>query len=380
MLTVIDIALRISISGLKLARFTEKRANKARKSIERHTERKVYKRYGKVAGVSSFAVNRTIDFYYGQARIIGHAAAIGAKNLAEITLKIIQKVISILRDVLLSMSVYFIVIDFCIFFILMASSAGFLSLYCTEDDKGNIVFDEKVMAQLETTPTKISSSKKESSTSSGGNIICKKWNFSDDQLWAITRLCDAEQGGDGYKGVATQASIIGNQLERRGHNTPDACMKYLSIPGGTGTFPWDGFYAVNSISAMNGSGGNENYFKIVKAVLNEGKRTLPAYIDEHDLCPDDIEYAKNSSKEITSSSELNSTLASGSPISAGDHSQYKMHKTAIKNIYGSTYIFYIFPTDSSTCDPFGYTSPEKRKEMGDNHYDMDTLLKELGLK
>lgn len=361
MLTVINIALRISISGLALARRVEKRANKTRKSIERHTEKKVYKNYGRVAGISSFAVNRTIDFYYGQARIVGHAAAIGARTLAENALKIIQKVVGIVRDVLLSMSVYFIVLDFCIFFLLMASSAGFLSLYCTEDAKGNIIFDTKVLSQLETTPTKESKNSSSSNNSSSSGT-CKKWNFSDEQLWGIARMCEAEQGVAGLKAMAVQASLMGNQFEVRGHNTPDACIKYLLVPGGTGTYPWDGFYAARTISAYHGSGGNADVFKICKAVLNEGKRVVPAYVDEHDTCPNDIASATNN----------------GSPINTSDRSQYKQHVTVIHNVYGSTYTFYSFPAPGS--DPFGYTSQERRKKLGDNCYDMKKLFDELGLK
>ena len=120
-----------------------------------------------------------------------------------------------------------------------------------------------------------------------------------------------------------------------------------------------GWFA-SAAAHMDDKAASDEIIAAVKSVLVDGKRTLPGYIDEHDC----ISCSKGGAGDITS--VTNNNVA----ISKNDRSSYIPHTSVIKTVYDATYTFYSFPTNTS--DPFGYTSEERRKEIGDFHYDYKT--------
>ena len=105
----------------------------------------------------------------------------------------------------------------------------------------------------------------------------------------------------------------------------------------------------------NTSNLKDDVLQAVRAVLVDGKRTLPGYVDEHD-CFSDISSATNN----------------GSSISVSDRSSYKQNVTIMHNVYGSTYTFYTFPESNS--DPFGYISEDNRAKIGDDCYSFEEIM------
>lgn len=181
-------------------------------------------------------------------------------------------------------------------------------------------------------------------------ILKGKGNFkqytdlTEQQIKAIANLCKQEQGS--LEGAAAEASLMANRFELVG-------SKFGT--GGTGLYNYvrnSGWFANAGHFMDNGDAGTD-YINAIKGVLINGKRTLPKYVDEHD-CFSDIGNATNS----------------GNSISVSERSQYKQYVTNINNRYGSKYIFFCFPTETS--DPFGYTSKKNRKKYGDAYYDFKT--------
>ena len=167
-----------------------------------------------------------------------------------------------------------------------------------------------------------------------------QYNLSDNQLRAITALAIHEQGT--AKGAAAEASLMANRFELYG-------SKYGSGADGLVNYVKNSGWFAHASANMSDTGiVTSQALNAVKKVLVDGKRTLPGYIDEHD-CFSDI-----------------GSISTGSVRNRGD---YKQFVTKIHNNYGSNYTFYSFPDSNS--DPFGYTSEEKRKQIGDNCYSFE---------
>lgn len=177
-----------------------------------------------------------------------------------------------------------------------------------------------------------------------GSGTFAKYDLTESQLKSLAYLCYKEQGT--LKGAAAEASLMANLFEIKGSS-------YGS--GGNGLYQYvrnDGWFA-NSVNYMDNPESMPDYIEVVRAVLVNGKRTVPGYIDEHDWIYD-IETATNN----------------GSRIDIEDKDSYKPFVTKIETVYRATYTFYCFPDTNS--DPFGYTSEEYRKQIGDAYYDYDT--------
>ena len=181
----------------------------------------------------------------------------------------------------------------------------------------------------------------------------KKFELTEHQLKAIATVCQAEQGS--AKGAAAEASLMANHMDLNtstAGNYPDTgegLYNYIKES------PW---FATASKEKMDsyiahGTPLKEDVLEAVRAVLVNGMRTLPGYIDEHD-CFSDISSASNN----------------GQAISVGSRSQYVQHVTKINNTHGGKYIFYNFPESNS--DPFGYTSQANREKIGDFYYEYET--------
>lgn len=158
-----------------------------------------------------------------------------------------------------------------------------------------------------------------------------KYNLTEDELIQITRLCYQEQGS--LEGIAAEASLIANKNEISNQNESKNIVNYLANCG----------WFANASYFMNNGQYTKEGLEIVRAVLVEGKRTLPKYIDEHDSISD-VSY--NTDVLIP-------------------------YETKVKNVYGGAYTYYDSP---GTSDTFGYTNEALREKYGDAHYEFERLL------
>lgn len=178
-----------------------------------------------------------------------------------------------------------------------------------------------------------------------------KYELTQEQLEKLASVCYYEQGT--AEGAAAEASLMANLFEIKGSSYGTGANGLYNYVRTSGWF-------ASAASHMDAKAASDEIIAAVKSVLVEGKRTLPGYIDEHDC----ISCSRGGSGDITS------VTNNGVAISKNDKGSYISHTSVIKTVYGATYTFYSFPTDTS--DPFGYTSKERREEMGDFHYDYKT--------
>jgi len=155
----------------------------------------------------------------------------------------------------------------------------------------------------------------------------KKYKLTDSQIKQIANLAIQENG---EACVAYEVSLMANLFELQ--------TKYTDIY----EFIRYGKWFSKSEHWMDYGESSKKAYETTKDVLVKGKRVFPAYINEHD-CLSDIKSATNN----------------GVPFNKNDRTQYIQNVTVLKNRYGSTYTFYMFPTPNS--DPFGYTADAYKK-------------------
>ena len=169
-------------------------------------------------------------------------------------------------------------------------------------------------------------------------------DLTETQIKQIASLCQQEQGTT--KGAAAEASLMANRFEMVGKRWGT---------GGSGLYNYirNCRWWAHASEYMDKKNASKEVVDAVRAVLVNGKRTLPKYIDEHDCI-----------------SDISSAINKGQAIDVNSRSEYKQCVTKLNNRYGAKYTFYCFPTEGS--DPFGYTSKKSRKKYGDAYYDFDT--------
>lgn len=201
---------------------------------------------------------------------------------------------------------------------------------------------------------------KDGSSSSGvinGTGSFTKYNFSDQEIKEIANLCNDEQPGP--EGAAAEASLMANLFELKGSASgegKDGLYNYIRNSGWFKNTPGCEFM---NYDAMKIGESTDEQVQAVKAVLVQGYRTLPKYVDEHDtLSPNfqDIGYVENN----------------GQTFDKMNKSQYQPHVTVIHQGGGLTgmYTFFCFPSEG--CDPFGYTNSSLREQYGDFCYEYGT--------
>lgn len=149
--------------------------------------------------------------------------------------------------------------------------------------------------------------------------------MSKSQIEHLAGVAKQEQGS--VEGAKAELSLMANRFESQ--------SKYSTINSYVRDSGWF------ASSSKNKTTSEKKYVNAVKDVLVKGNRTLPPSINEHDMLPGDIASATNH----------------GVNINVSNRAAYKQGVTVIRNIYGSTYTFYCFPTPHS--DPFGYTNSGK---------------------
>lgn len=186
-----------------------------------------------------------------------------------------------------------------------------------------------------------------SGSSSGGKF--PTYQLNDAQIKGVANIIEHEQPG--MSGMLAEASLMANQTDENGDDKATVERLVAQATGGWFAHGKDRFYNPGSPSA--------DAIKAAKAVMLNGKRTLPRYVDEHDCF-----------------SDIASVTTNGSSVSKTDRSAYVAHQTKVHNNMGSTYTFYEFP--NSQADPFGYIHDDLRTKWGEDHYNADDAVSGLG--
>ena len=176
--------------------------------------------------------------------------------------------------------------------------------------------------------------------------IFRTYDLSETELQKIASLCVHEQPT--HKGRAAEASLMANIYDLRG-------ISDKSLYEWVRTCGWWAY----SKTYMDEMCASEEDVENIRRVLCDGKRTIPAYVNEHDYIGD-IEVVTNY----------------GEAINKRNSSEYIQFVSQIKQLdshfggQGITYTYYCHP--DTGCDPFGYTSESYRDEKGEAYYDFNT--------
>ena len=163
-----------------------------------------------------------------------------------------------------------------------------------------------------------------------------KYNFTDQEIRAISAMAQAENGESPPTSVVTEVSQMANLAESKRGARTDNEKQFLETLNSS-------WYASSTRAQLNNPTMkvSDDTFNAVKEALNSGKRNLPTGVMEHD-----------------SLSDITSITNDGVAADKNDRSKYISKKTVIKNRMGSTYIFYQWAdpnaAGSRKGDPFGY--------------------------
>ncbi len=195
-------------------------------------------------------------------------------------------------------------------------------------------------------PTNTSFGTSNSFGGAGQVLEFPKYGLSEQQLKGVANILQNEQSG--VQGRYAEASLMANLIDMKDDSraTPQNLSAYLTQTSGN----WFANGAERYNAGYNGSVQIEDTAMAAATdIFNNGKRTIPRYINEHDCFSDIVSTNPN--------------------IDIKDRSAYIPNQTKITNKYGSTWTFYKFPDDKA--DPFGYTSEGYRHKYGDAHYEID---------
>lgn len=201
--------------------------------------------------------------------------------------------------------------------------------------------------------------KKSTTTSVRGNSAgigeFEKYNLTEDELKALATVALQEQGSGNGVGNAAELSLMVNLYEREKNNGYTSVYDYVKR---SGWFANASSY-MDSFCTSNGNGSvasNPEVLEYARIIFVQGKRTLPGYVDEHD-CTSDIAYVTND----------------GAGIDKNSPSQYVQFKSIIhqgSSVGSGQWTYYCHPSPQS--DPFGYTSEERRAQIGELYYEFGT--------
>ena len=201
--------------------------------------------------------------------------------------------------------------------------------------------------------------KKSTTTSVRGNTAgigeFEKYNLTEDELKALATVALQEQGQGNGVGNAAELSLMVNLYEREKDNGYSSVYDYVKR---SGWFANASSY-MDSFCTSNGNGSiesNPEVLEYARIIFVQGKRTLPGYVDEHDSTLD-IAYVTND----------------GASIDKNSPSQYVQFKSIIhqgSSVGSGQWTYYCHPSPQS--DPFGYTSEERRAQIGELYYEFGT--------
>ena len=173
----------------------------------------------------------------------------------------------------------------------------------------------------------------------------EKYDLTDEQIQEIAKLAYHEQNTP--RGAATIVSFMANMFELKGKKYGEGAEGLYNCIKNSGWFT--NLENVNDTKKIP-----DKIIDVVKNVLVDGKRTLPGYIDQVDIY-EDIKSAENEDGKI----------------SLEDRDLYEKHEIKLKNKEDVEYTFYSFLSSTSNVI-YGYTSDDKREEIGDIYYNFTT--------
>ena len=167
-----------------------------------------------------------------------------------------------------------------------------------------------------------------------------KYNFTDGQLRGISAMAIQENGLSPPVSVLTEASQMANLFESSQMNKYN--QNASKEQGFIDMLQHSNWYATTTkVKYSEAANISQDIYDGIKSILNNGKRTLPTGVVEHD-----------SIKDITSITN------DGVAVDKNNRANYISKKTIIKNRFGSTYVFYRWSDpsapDNRKGDPFGY--------------------------
>ena len=167
-----------------------------------------------------------------------------------------------------------------------------------------------------------------------------KYNFTDGQLRGISAMAIQENGLSPPVSVLTEASQMANLFESSQMNKYN--QNANKEQGFIDMLQYSNWYATTTkVKYSETANISQDIYDGIKSILNNGKRTLPTGVVEHD-----------SIKDITSITN------DGVAVDKNNRANYISKKTIIKNRFGSTYVFYRWSDpsapDNRKGDPFGY--------------------------
>ncbi|MBP5656299.1 hypothetical protein J6X15_01800 [Candidatus Saccharibacteria bacterium] len=180
-----------------------------------------------------------------------------------------------------------------------------------------------------------------SNISTNGIWAGQKYDLTDRQLAGIMAMIKGENG-ETLEMVQSEATIMANLYEYERPKSPrtgDGLVAYLRTSPKSG-----GWFATYDDYNESFKGYKPEEFDAIKDIFNNGNRTMPPEILEHDCinCKAGINYAYNDGVEFD----------------VTDRSKYVSGKTLLKQGSGGLsgqYIFYKFADDTlKKGDPFGY--------------------------
>ncbi len=167
------------------------------------------------------------------------------------------------------------------------------------------------------------------------------YDLTDEQLSDLAIV--AYNLGGSVETAANEASLMANLFELTGGkygSGAEGLYNYVLNSGRFGTL-------------TKKTTDNTEILLAFKAVLINGKRTLPKYIDEIDSLED-------------INSITNGNLKFRAPTNLSYHKLYEAYETKLTNKFGSNYTFYNFNDDAKIV--YGYTTDNNRNKYGDDCY------------
>lgn len=245
----------------------------------------------------------------------------------------------------------------------VVSKAGKLTSLCRINGKGEVTASTDGNTTVaagsgsETTEVSVSTD----SSSGAGGCDFTKYNYSDEDLKRLAAIA-ASENGDNIESLKNEMSLMANLYESSRGSKYSSVLDYV-LNGG-----WFG----SGKKGISGDNASSEQFAAAKDVFNNGNRTLPKEVDEHD-CIDCGRYGY----DITKIEIDGKTITSQDGLKDADN--YVKNKTILHNKYGATYTFYTWanPDNPVRSDPMGYTGDSVACEPGGNNCSGSVVLKNV---
>lgn len=237
LLTVVSLSLRVTILGLEATVFVMNRADNIRKVGETAVVQSTRLK-GKNVYRTARTLQRGVDFSIGSARLAVNTIKTTSILAIKSILSIIRFVVARLRDLLLALEAVVLILDIVIFLVLSSAAAGYMVLYCTTNEDGQIVYNEEVLESLGGTggSSNQEGESSQSQTSDKSNeflLDCdnvdpnykgQTWQVEDREL--LERCVTNEFGSDYNGSVLVAQTIRDTMIKENTHKFEDVFTNY----------------------------------------------------------------------------------------------------------------------------------------------------------